>query len=307
MAFNTIEDIMAMARAAKKTAKLAVANAGDEHTLEAVMMARNDGFVDPVLVGNEAKIREILGALGEHIEEERIINVTDPLEAARVAVGLARDGRVELLMKGKLNTSDILRAVLNKQEGLPHGPLLVDMAVTLHPGYHKVFVMCDGGIIPYPTLEQKALEIKMVTDAMHAMGYGDDIKVGVLCANEVVNPKIIESAEAAKLKEMYEAGAFRGCILEGPISLDLAMSPEAAAIKGYQSPVAGDVDFLLMPNLSTGNVYSKAIEMMGAILIPIVLGAKVPIALSSRSAGKMEKYYSLVVGAAMTGKGAEYV
>lgn len=302
MAFKNIEDIMAMAKARNKKARLAVAAAQDKHTLEAVMMAKNDGFVDPVLVGDKAVIEDMLRSMGETIDENAIIDIPDPLEAAKVAVGLARDDKADLLMKGKLNTSEILKAVLNKENGLPHGPLLVDMAVIQHPGYHKILVICDGGIIPYPTLEQKVLEIKMVTEAMHNMGYGDDIKVGVLCAAESVNPKIIESADAAELKRMYQQGEFEGCVLEGPISLDLAMSREAVEIKGYQSPVAGDVDFLLMPNLATGNVYSKSIEMMGAVLIPVVLGAKVPIALSSRSATKMEKYYSLVVGSAMTGE-----
>lgn len=305
MAFKNIEDIMALVRARKRTVRLAVAAAGEEHTLEAVMMARNDGFADPVLAGDKADIMAILEKMGQTIEESKIVDIPDPLEAARYAVALARDGQADMLMKGKINTSEILRTVLNKEQGLPHGPLLVDMAVVLHPGYHKVFALCDGGIIPYPTLEQKALEIRMVTEAMHQMGYGDDIKVGVLCANEMVNPKIVESADAAALKKMYEKGQFPGCILEGPISLDLAMSHETAKAKGYDSPVAGDVDFLLMPNLVTGNVYSKAIELMGGTLITVVLGAKVPIALSSRAATKWEKYYSLVVGSTMCGKGEQ--
>lgn len=302
MALKNMDDIMALARSGGSPATVAVAAAAEEHTLEAVMDAWRDGFVEPILVGDQAEIQAILARLGHSVPAEKILDVPDRLEAAKEAVALVRDGRAQLLMKGRLNTSEILRAVLNKEHGMPHGPLLVDMAIVLHPGYHKVFALCDGGIIPSPTLEQKALEIRMVTDAMHAMGYGDDIKVGVLCANELPNPKIQESADAVELKKMYEQGQFPGCILEGPISLDLAMSPEAARVKGYSSPVAGDVDFLLMPDLVTGNVYSKAIELMGATLIPIVLGAMVPIVLTSRAATKTEKYCALAVGSAMARK-----
>lgn len=291
-----------LARTGGRPVTVAVAAAAEEHTLEAVTDAWCDGFVDPILVGDRAEILAILSRLGRSVPEEKILHVPDRLDAARQAVALVREGCAGLLMKGLLNTSEILRAVLNKECGMPHGPLLVDMALVLHPGYHKVFALCDGGIIPDPTLEQKVMEIRMVTDALRAMGCGDDVKVGVLCANELPNPKIREFADAVELKKMYEQGMFPGCILEGPISLDLAMSPEAASIKGYTSPVAGDVDFLLMPNLVTGNVYSKSIEMMGATLIPIVLGAMAPIVLTSRAATKMEKYYALAVGSAMVQK-----
>lgn len=299
MAFKTIEELIRHMPMGGAVPVVAVAAAAEEHTLEAVTDAWRDGLVDPILIGDRERIRCILAQMGRELPEEKLWDVPDRLEAARQAVTLAREGRAQLLMKGQLNTAELLRAVLHKEQGLPHGPLLVDMAVVQHPGYHKLFALCDGGIIPSPTLEQKGLEIRMVTQALRDMGYGEDIKVGVLCANELPNPKIRESADALALKEQYQAGAFPGCILEGPISLDLAMSPEAVARKGYDSPVAGDVDLLLMPDLVTGNVYSKAIEMMGATLLPIVLGAKVPIVLNSRAASRQEKYETLVLAAAM--------
>lgn len=295
MPFKNINEIMELAISRKKTKTVAIAGAEDEHTLEAVMKAKKDGFIEPLLVGNKKKILSILGELKGSIEEDRIFDSPDTSTSAYKAVQLAKQGAADILMKGKLNTSEILKAVLDKSDGLPHGKVVTHMALTELPGYHKILVLNDCAIIPYPTLEQKVAQINAVTETLHTMGYGDDIKIGVLCATEGLNPKIPESADAAKLKRMNQAGEIKGCIIEGPISLDIALVPEVARQKGFESPVAGDTDVLLMPSLVTGNVYAKAIEMAGAVPLGMVLGASVPIIVTSRVTTTMTKYYSLAI------------
>ena len=295
MAFKNINEILELARSRKATKRVAVAGAADEHTLEAVTKAMKEGFIDPVLVGEKKTIQSILEELNESIDESKIIDSSDSMEIAYKAVQIARDGAADILMKGKINTSEILKAVLSKTDGLPHGKVVTHMALTELPGYHKILVLNDCAIIPYPTMEQKVAQIRAVTDSLHNMGYGDDTKVGILCATEGVNPKIPESADAAELKRMNQEGKINGCVVEGPISLDIALVPEVAEQKGFDSPVAGDADVLLMPNLVTGNVYAKAIEMAGASPLGMVLGASVPIIVTSRVTTTKIKYSSLAL------------
>ena len=296
MVLKTIAQAIEACGGQKRRKTVSVAVPEDSHTLEAVLKAAADGFVSPILVGGREKILAAAGEIRDYrVDESTILDVPDRQAAAARAVELVRTGAADFLMKGSLNTSEILRAVLNKEHGLPHGKLVTDIAITELPGYHKLLVFADGGIIPYPTLEQKAEMIRVIVEALHGMGYGDDIKVGVLCAAETPNPKIQESMDALELKRMNQAGELTGCIVEGPISLDIALRPEVAKAKGFDSPCAGDVDVLIMPNLVTGNVYSKSIEMIGAMPMGIVLGACCPITVVSRAAPVELKYNALVM------------
>jgi len=296
MAFKNIAAIMEMARQRKDPKTVAVAAAESDHVLEAVMRAKKDGFIEPTLVGDEAKIRAILNELGESIGNSKIIHSTDVKTSAYEAVQLVKHGAADFLMKGKLNTSDLLRAVLNKTDGLPHGKVVTQMTLVDLPAYHKVLVLNDAAIIPYPTLEQKVAQIQAVTGALHTMGYGDDIKIGIVCSAEDPNPKIPESADAVEIKRMNENGEITGCIIEGPISLDIALRAENAKAKGYESPVAGDADVLLFPNLVSGSVFIKSIQMFsGATPVGMTLGASAPISVSSRAATADMKYYSLAL------------
>jgi len=296
MAFKSLAEIMELAQARKKPKTVAVAAAENDHALEAVLKAKKDGVVDPILIGNKTKILTILDKLGESIEEGRIFDTPDDGASARKAVQLVNQGDADFLMKGALNTSDLLRAVLDKTDGLPHGKVVTQMSLVELPLYHKILIINDAAIIPYPTLEQKIAQIQAVTGALHTMGYGDDIKIGVLCAAETLNSKISESADAAELKRLNQAGEITGCIIEGPISLDIALSSETAGVKGFDSPVAGDADFLLFPNLAAANMCIKALTMFGgATTAGILLGASVPISLSSRAGSTRMKYSSLTI------------
>ena len=253
----------------------------------------------PILIGNRQDILKILDEIGEQVDEACIYNATDDSDIASIAVRLVREGKADFIMKGLLNTSDVLRAVLNKETGLKHESVVTVMAMLEVPGYHKLLTINDAAIIPYPTLESKQTQIKLVTGVLHKLGYGDDLKVGAVCANENVNQKIIETVEAAELKQRNQDGEIAGCIVEGPISIDIALRPEIAKGKGFSSPVAGDADFLIFPSLVSANCYSKAVEMTGARTVSFVVGAKVPIALTSRTTTVENKYYTLAITSAM--------
>lgn len=298
MVFRTIDEILERASALDTPRTVAVAGAEDEHVIDAVLQAKKAGFADPWLIGRKAQIQQIVRRFGGEIPEDRYIDIpsNDPDEIAAKAVQLVKNGTATVIMKGKLNTSELLRAALNKQTGLDHSKVVTSFAFAQIPGYHKLVVFNDSGIIPYPTFDQKIEQIKLVSEALRNMGYDDDVKIAALAPAENLNPKIPESVEAAKLKEMCVNGEFPGCQIEGPISFDLAMDRKAGAVKGYDSPVAGDVDVLLFPNLSSGNFTSKMLQLFGGgITIGMALGAGVPIAMSSRAATTRAKYCSLAM------------
>ena len=301
MVLKTLDEAIQAAGTEKHCRILSVAVPEDSHTLGAVLQAQAEGYVQPILVGDKDKILEIgEQELEKEIDPSMIIDVKDKEKAIMTAIALVRNDQADFLMKGSINTSEIMRAVLNKEQGLPHGKLLTDIAITEIPWYHKLLFFADGGLLVYPTLEQKAEMIRLIVEAMHKLGYGDDIKVGILCAAETPSPKIQESVDAVELKKMNQEGKITGCIVEGPISLDLAMRPEVVKTKHYESPCAGDVDVLIMPNLVTGNVYSKSIEMLGAEPLGIITGAKCPIVCISRGGPTELKYKAILMASMMS-------
>ena len=278
--------------------KVAVVAAHDSHTIEAVFQAVDNNIIDPILIGKKELIEDIISELGRKIDKVEIIDCPDDKEAALKAVTLARDDEIQLIMKGKIQTADLLKAVVNKDKGLRTGSIMSHFVIIEAPGYHKLLVTTDGGMIMYPDLEQKKKIIENAVGVLHSLGY-ESPKVAVLAAVEKVNPKMPESVEAGQLKEMYLSGEINGCIVEGPISYDLAMSKTSADIKGYTSPVAGDADVLIVPNITAGNILGKCLVFTaGAKMAGFIVGAKVPIVLTSRGATTEEKYLSLVLSAA---------
>ena len=273
---------------------VAVACANDWHTLEAVFKAHEDGLLDYILVGDENKIREIAHEHGIDDFSGNVINCTDEKESAEITVRLVRDGKADFLQKGLMQTKTILKAVLNKEYGIPTGNLMSNVALLEIPAYHKLVGVTDGGMIMYPTYEQKEGMIKNAVRMFNYMGY-DKPKVAAICALEIVNPKMPETVDAANLKAACERGELGECYVEGPISTDIAFKKEAAEIKGFESPVAGDVDIVLVPNINAGNMIVKGMLLFGgAKMAGVVMGAKCPIALNSRSATFEEKYFALV-------------
>ena len=250
-----------------------------------------------ILVGDEGKIRELLKDLNATGEYE-IANEPDSSKAAYKAVELVRENKADFLMKGKIDTAGILKAVVDKERGLGQGRLMSHVAIVEVPTYHKLLVATDGGMVMYPTLDQKKEIINNAVETLLKLGY-ERPKVGVLAAVEKVNPKMPETVDGDKLKEMNINGEIKNCIVEGPISYDLAIYEEAAKIKGYESQVAGDVDVLVVPDITTGNVLGKAlIYSAKGKMAGIVVGAKVPIILTSRGSSAEEKFLSLALAAA---------
>lgn len=297
MIIKNFEQLKDRLRAMPVKRRVAVTPAQDEHTLEAVCHAWKDGMVEPVLIGDEPAIREILDKLGVHAEDMTIIDVKDPIESIQKAADMARAGEVDCIMKGKTETGALMKVLVNKEHGIRKSDTMSLVGFMESPHYHKVFAITDPALLTYPTKEQKKAAIANAVSAFHALGV-EQPKVAVLAAVEKVNPKMKETVEAAEIK----AEGVEGCIIEGPISYDLAMDPDAASIKGYESPVAGDADLLVVPDLISGNIAAKSITVAGGGRTGgVVLGAKVPVLLVSRAASADDKYMSIVL-AALVGK-----
>ncbi|HHU06499.1 MAG TPA: bifunctional enoyl-CoA hydratase/phosphate acetyltransferase [Clostridiales bacterium] len=298
MTFRNFDELIASVKKASRTKTVAVAAAADEHTLEAVFRASKEGLVTPLLVGEAAEIKAVLDKLGETLPEENIFDATGLPEAAEKAVALVREGKADILMKGKIDTSVLLKAVVNKEHGLGKGGLMSHFTIFEIPDYKKLVTCVDGGMVTYPTLEQKKAIIENTVETLRAMGY-ECPKVGVLACVEKLNPNMPETVDGDKLKKMNEAGEIKNCIVEGPISYDCALDAEIAELKGYKSPVAGDCDILVVPNIHAGNILGKALTIScKARMAGVVVGAKCPIILTSRGSSSDEKYLSIVIGAA---------
>lgn len=302
MVYKKFEELLALVdtKADKKT--VALVRAEDDHALEAVAEVVKKGLIDAVLVGNREAIKKTAEKIGFSVTDDQIVDAEDPESAAAEGVKLIREGRADFLMKGKLETSQMLRPVVNKQTGLNKGGVMSHVSLTEVPAYHKMVLTTDGGMLPYPTLEQKKHIIENAVYVLNRLGY-EEPKVCVLAASETPNPKMPESMEAAALKEMNQKGEIENCIVEGPISFDLAMVKEKAEIKGYESPCAGDADILIVPNIHAGNILGKClIEMANSKMAGLIVGAQCPIVLTSRGASSEEKFNSLMLACIVSGK-----
>jgi len=298
MVFNNFEQLVEKVKGYPAMKRMAIAVAADEHTLEAAIAARDQGIEQPILVGDKVLILDILKKLNASVPDEDIYDVPDEAEACEFAVKLVREGKADFLMKGKVDTKVILKAVVNKEKGLGKGGVMSHFTMFEIPTYHKILVPVDGGMVTYPTLEQKKAIIENTVSTLVAMGY-ECPKVGVLACAEKVNPKMPETVEADALQQMNRAGEIKDCIVEGPLSYDCAVDKEIAEFKGLQSKVAGDVDVLIAPNIHAGNIMGKMLACTcKAKMAGFIVGAKCPIVLTSRGSSAEEKYLSIVVSAA---------
>lgn len=280
-----------------KTAVVAAAH--DEHTLQAVFAARRDGLIRPILVGRKEEILSIACRLGEEADPSQVVDAGEDPDCAAKSVELVRSGEGSMLIKGMLPTGTLLKAVVNRETGIRASEVMSHVAILDVPSYHKLLYVTDGGMVVAPDLEQKRHILKNAVDFCRFLGY-DCPKAAALCAVETVNPAMPETADAAALKAEGERGDFGPCLVEGPIALDLATDSEAARVKGYHSPVAGDVDILLAPSIAAGNLLGKSLYgLAGGEMAGVVLGAKVPITVNSRGATAEEKYWSILICAAM--------
>lgn len=279
----------------KERMKLSVAAAEDEEVLLAVDAARKLGIIEAVLVGNRNRILEI--AKEKHIDPANyeIVDSKDVRESAARAVHLVSSGQADVLMKGLVATSDLLRAVLDRERGIRRGELLSHVMVYSIPSYHKLLFITDGGMVTYPDLNQKVQIVKNAVEVAKALGV-NPIKVAALCAVETVNPSMQATLDAAALSKMSQRGQIKDCIIDGPLALDNAISRAAAEHKGIKSPAAGDADILLVPNIEAGNILGKSLTYFGgAKSAGVVMGAKCPIVLVSRADSSESKLYSIAL------------
>lgn len=278
----------------RKPLTLSVAVAQDKDVLEAVKLAEDAGLAKAILVGNKAEIMPMLEEI-KLSKDTVIVDEPDIQKATLTAVFLVRKGEAQVLMKGMINSSDFLKAVLDEEKGLRTGRLLSHLAAYEIPGQEKLIFHSDGGMNVAPNLEQKKDILMNALLALNAMGI-EKPQVAILTANEKVNPKMPATVDAQALVEMWEKGAFPPSTVEGPIALDVAISPEAAAHKGIESQVSGQVDLFLMPNIETGNICGKTLMYYaGAKMAGLVLGAANPIVLSSRAETALGKLNAIAL------------
>ncbi|WP_461614642.1 phosphate butyryltransferase [Clostridium sp. Marseille-QA1073] len=278
---------------------LAIAVAQDKVVLEAAVQAVRENIVNVILVGDKEKIQEIAAEGDLDLTGSEIVDEKDIKKAAAKSVELVSTGKAHFLMKGMLGTSDLLKAVLNKEAGLKTSNLLSHVMVYDVPSYHKLLFLTDGGMVPYPELQDKVGIINNSVKIAHAL----DIEcpnVGVICAVEVVNPSMQATLDAAALASMNKRGQIKGCIIDGPLALDNAISREAAKHKGIVSDVAGEADILLVPNIEAGNFLGKSLTYFAkAESAGVIVGAKCPVVLVSRADSAKSKLYSIALGATL--------
>ena len=261
----------------------AVAHPCEETALEGALDAGAKGLITPILVGPDAKIREVAAKGGHDLAGVRIVDAQHSHEAAAKAVALVRQGEAELLMKGSLHTDELLGAVVARETGLRTARRISHVFIMDVPTYHKVLIITDAAINIAPTLEDKADICQNAIDLAISLGVARP-KLAILAAVETINSKMPATLDAAALCKMADRGQIKGAALDGPLAFDNAISSDAARIKGIKSEVAGDPDILLAPDLEAGNMMAKQLSFLAnADSAGLVLGARVPIVLTSRA------------------------
>jgi len=284
--------------------KLVLAAAHDHDSLSAVLRASKDGIVIPILVGDKESIQNIAAANGYDISDLRIIHESQTEAAVEIAVKMASSKQAEILMKGKVGTSTLLKCVLNKEWGLRTGKLLSHFALFEVETYHKLIAVTDVAMNIAPNLQEKIAIINNSINCLHKLGIQNP-KVAVLGAVEMVNENMSATLDAALLSKMNQRDQIKGCIIDGPLAFDNAVSLESARHKGIKSEVAGDTDLLLMPDIEVGNVLYKSLVFFAkAKVASVILGAATPIVLTSRSDSEQAKYDSIMLAAAVSKKQA---
>ncbi len=282
---------------AKRVPKiLAVVNAVDEHTLDAVNAAVDTGMVKALLTGDPGKIDKTCSSMGIDIAKFQIEPAYSEEEASLKGIEIVSEGKADILMKGLLSTDKYMRAILNREHGLvPPKGVLTHVTVMENPCYHKLLVAGDVAIIPYPDILQKIIITGHLIHTAHLLGI-EIPKVALVAATEQVLTAIPACTDAAILSKMADRGQFKNAIIDGPLSFDVAIDKESAEIKNVHSPVAGDADCLLFPNIDAGNLFYKmSTRMCRSEQAAVVAGAKVPIVLTSRGDTMLTKLYSIAL------------
>ena len=297
MVLKTLSDLKNIVAGGPKK-KLILAAAQDQHSLGAVIRAWKDDVIEPILIGDKESIQNICAANNYDITGLRIIHEPDIEKAVEMSVRMCSNKQGDVLMKGKVGTSTLLKCVLNKEWGLRTGNLLSHLALFEVGTYPKVIAVTDVAMNIAPNLQDKISIINNSVSCLMRLGYIMP-KVAVLGAVEMVNENMEATLHAALLSKMYQRDQIKNCIIDGPLAFDNAVSLESAQHKGIRSEVAGDTDLLLMPDIEVGNVLYKSLVFFAkAKVAAVILGARVPIVLTSRSDSEQAKYDSILLSAA---------
>jgi Phosphotransacetylase len=282
----------------QKPRRLAVACGEDPHTIEAVGRAVAEGLVQAVLTGNRSKIESVARDNKIDPASFEIVDEPDPGKALARAVARIKAGESDFLMKGLIDSSLYIKAIIDKEKGLlAPGKLLSHVSVIQVPSRRKLIVCADAAVIPYPDLEAKVQILNYCLAVARKLGI-DRPKAAIICAVEKVNPKMVPTTDAAILSKMADRGQIKDADVDGPLALDVALSAESAEIKGVRSPIAGEADVLLFPSIETGNVFFKACSYLaGGETAAVVAGTDCPCVLTSRSDSEDSKFYSIALGA----------
>lgn len=299
---NSFEKLFDVAKK-NKSMILAVASAEELEVLKAVDSAVEVGLIEAVLFGSIEKIKEIAHNNSINLDKFKLVKAESMEESAKLATKYVREGRADFIMKGLVDTSIFLKAILDKENGLRTDRLLSHVMVYDIPAYHKLLLLTDGGMNMYPNVEKKEQILKNAIQAAKALNI-NSVKVACLAAKEKVNPKMPATVDADLLKQKGQEGIFgENVVVDGPMALDLAVSSRAAEIKKYVSPVAGDADIFLMPNIEMGNGIGKTLTYFAnANSAGIVLGAKAPIVLISRADTHEDKLNAIALGSLIASK-----
>ena len=275
----------------------AVAHPCDQSSLEGAVDAAKLGLIAPILVGPRARIEAVAAQFGINIAKLTIVDAEHSQASAEKAVQLVREGKAEALMKGSLHTDELMAAVVRRDTGLRTARRISHCFVLDVPGHAEPLIITDAAVNIAPTLKDKVHIVQNAIDLAHALGL-DDVRVAILSAMETVNPDVPSTIEAAALCKMADRGQITGAVLDGPLALDNAIDLQAARIKKINSPVAGRANVLVVPDLEAGNMLAKSLTFLaGADAAGIVLGARVPIILTSRADSVVARLASCAVAA----------
>ena len=286
--------------------RLALAAGHDPHTIQAATRAATEGIADVCLVGDRNRINVLCAQLGLDPDICEIRPAADDLAAGIEAVRMVRAGEADVLMKGLISTDKYMRLVLDKEQGLlPPGNILSHLSVFELPAYQqihgKLLFVSDVAIIPAPDLQAKLKILGYCIEAARSFGIAEP-RAALVAATEKVNPKMVATTDAAIIAKMAERGQISGAIVEGPLALDVALSPEACRIKGLQTRIEGAADILVFPNIETGNVFYKSATLLaGARLAAVVVGTSAPCVLTSRADSEESKFLSIALGCRLVG------
>ncbi len=293
--FRNLDELVQTATSRGPT-RIAVAAGHDPDVIEALKQAQEIGLAEGILIGDGEKIRSMTQEIGFEISDHQLIDEPDDAKAARKAIDLIRQGEAKLLMKGKINTAALIRAVLDREAGLRTGRLLSQVIVFQVPGFNRLMIMTDAAINVAPTLAQKAEISRNAIEVAHAIGISEP-NVAILCALEFVNQDMPATVDAAGLTLMNRRGQLTGGYVEGPIALDVPLSKFAASRKGIESPLVENTDVFIAPDIEAANILYRAIlYFAGGESGGIVVGAKVPLVLLSRAESPETKICSMAIG-----------